>query len=59
MTSQPIAFRMPGAEAPGMPLPESTTIFSGRLILQSPRMRAVYSGRMSSAAIVPGCAASE
>jgi hypothetical protein len=38
---------MPGAEAPGMPLPESTTIFIGRESLQSLTTRWVYSGRMS------------
>lgn len=29
VTSQPSARKMPGADAPGMPLPESTTIFIG------------------------------
>ena len=39
MTSQPIARKMPGAEAPATPLPQSTTIFNGRASLISLRMR--------------------
>ena len=53
MTSQPSARRMPGAEAPGMPLPESTTIFIGRASLQSLAMRALYSGSTSIAPMRP------
>src|SRR2546427_807929 len=41
---------MPGALAPGMPLPESTTIFILRSSLQSLAMRRVYSARMAIAA---------
>ena len=39
ITSQPMARKMPGADAPAMPLPESTTIFMGRASLMSPTMR--------------------
>ncbi len=35
---------MAGAVAPGMPLPESTTIFIGRASVQSLVMRCAYSG---------------
>ncbi len=47
ITSQPRARRMAGAEAPGMPLPLSTTIFIGRASLQSLTMRCVYSATTS------------
>ena len=47
VTSQPSARRMPGADAPGMPLPESTTIFILRTSLQSLTMRWLYSATMS------------
>jgi hypothetical protein len=39
ITSQPMARKMPGADAPAMPLPQSTTIFIGRASLMSPTMR--------------------
>ena len=38
---EPMARRIAGAEAPAMPLPESTTIFSGRASRMSPAMRRV------------------
>mmetsp|Transcript_654 Transcript_654/g.1390 ORF Transcript_654/g.1390 Transcript_654/m.1390 type:complete len:207 (-) Transcript_654:43-663(-) len=53
MTSQPSARRMAGAEAPGMPLPLSTTTFIGRASLQSLTMRWLYSGTMSIAPTRP------
>ena len=40
ITLQPSARRIAGAEAPAMPLPESTAIFIGRFRRQSPTMRA-------------------
>ena len=46
-TWQPSARRMPGALAPGMPLPESTTIYIGRTSRLSLVIRCVYSARMS------------
>jgi hypothetical protein len=39
ITSQPSARKMPGAEAPATPLPQSTTIFMGRASFTSPTMR--------------------
>ncbi|MCY1550871.1 hypothetical protein D9M68_871560 [compost metagenome] len=57
ITSQPIARKMPGAEAPATPLPESTTIFSGRASLMSPAMRSRYGARMLTLRTVPGFAA--
>ena len=36
---------MAGAEAPAMPLPESTTIFIGRASLMSPTMRVAVGGQ--------------
>ena len=53
ITSQPSARRMPGALAPGMPLPLSTTTFMGRARRQSPVIRAAYSAPMSMRALRP------
>jgi hypothetical protein len=41
ITSQPIARKIAGAEAPAMPLPQSTTIFILRASLMSDTMRSV------------------
>ena len=46
ITSQPIARKMAGAVAPAMPLPESITIFIGRLSLMSLTMRSRYGASM-------------
>ena len=52
-TVQPSARSTAGEEAPGMPLPESTTIFIGRASFASEAMRAVYSATMSIFALRP------